>query len=547
MLRTANIDGHTGDANYAYFTIVGSSKNVIVDADHLTPPSAYVNGSTVTTLVHVNFNPTITEGAMVTGQVTATHFLRQVDFNSFGGNFNNFMKYIPIVTVYDDKGQLVSAGMVTPTPQYISLHNKEFDSDVAHGDWNAFSQLLAGDSWHFGLKGVPPGKTYTLVGTTPNYPPIIKTFTTGVDGSTVTVNIDWDAEVGAGATLKGVVMSTAGVAVAGASVEIQAKAIKPRSLKTDANGNYLTEGLPKGKYKIEVDADGYAPVAQDQDVVADTTYTVNFTQTSGFPLVAAPGVITGTVREISFTSQGPIVRPISGAKIYAYDDTFNGNNPDKPLALYKVITSSDGVYTLKGLIPTDVYKISAFAPGRYVKTISTAATNGVLSGVDLMLNKKGLTVQVFAKPGTVNYEFSILNPNNFDSGRVWYYRGALGTFSTANPAPTEITNSFHDLPDGSLLGSVPLASLTSGVTYVLHIEAVPANGAPLVTKEISFGLDVSNTTDQPVDDKLIGDDTTDDSGNDGNAVKMDSTGQDGTSLQIPAGSLIPTMLSPRSA
>jgi len=47
-------------------------------------------------------------------------------------------------------------------------------------------------------------------------------------------------------------------------------------LTTDASGFYTTNGLPVGKYKIDLDAAGYAPQSLFVDVTTATIFTVNF-------------------------------------------------------------------------------------------------------------------------------------------------------------------------------------------------------------------------------------------------------------------------------
>lgn len=514
---------------YMYLTLIDERKNVAIDRAHTALPQIFVHGSSVTP-VHVDFAPSgITSGVTVAGTVVAANIFRRVDFEGFGGSFENFIRFIPVVALYDGEGNFRSAGFVTPPPAMVgedSATGRALDAAITAGDYDAFIAITDGMTWGYQIRGVPPSKTYSLIATTPNYPPYTAKLTVGVDNSTTTHNFNWDTAVGAGATLTGVVRSTGNVVIPNASVVIKTEAIKKKTIVTDSSGAYKAEGLPLGTYKITVTADGYAPLKKVQEVTSAASVTVNFV------LTAAPGSISGTVRELTLTSRGPVVKPVSGAEVVAYDDTFNVANPNEPLALIKGQTDSNGEYQLLGLIPGDVYKIFVKAPGRYIESISTQAALAPIIGVDFNLKQKPLEVQVFARPNPPNYEFIIANPNNFEEGQVWY--GPVG-----NEKQNDISNNFSELPDGSLIGTIPLSVLNATTTYVLHIEAVPADGSPLVVKELQFGRNVNANAEQPIDDVLIGDDSEDDAGRPGNRVGINNSGR-GASLDVTAGSTIQT-------
>lgn len=526
MLRRGDLDPISD--TYMYLTIVDAKKNVIVDEAHTSAPPISVFGQDVTP-VHVDFTPTgLTPGVVITGTVTAQNIFRRADFEGLGGSFDNFIKFIPLVALYDSEGDLVSAGFVTPSPNDVGEDapgGALIDQAIAQNDFDGFMTLTSGMTWGYQIRGVPPSQTYTLVATTPNYPPYTKRIELGASGSTSTHHFDWDDEIGAGATLNGVVTSTNSTVIANASVLVKTEGLK-RSLTTDTSGFYQTEGLTFGTYKVTVSADGYAPSKQEVEISSEAIITVNFS------LQLAPGSITGTVRELAFTSQGPIVRPVVGADVFAYNDTFNVDNPLLPLALLKAQTDTEGVYTLNGVLDGDVYKIFVKADGRYIQSASTQATAGVVSGIDFLLNQKPLDVQVYARPNPPNYEFSILNPNNFEEGQVWYG-------PTSDPKENDISDDFEQLPDGSLIGTVPLSALDPNEDYVLHIEAVPADGGPLVIKELTFGLNVEANSEQSIDELLIGDDSEDEAGVPGNRAGANADGSGG-SMDISAGSTMQT-------
>src|SRR5262249_6447841 len=159
-------------------------KDVVVDKAHL-GANILVNTSTVPA-VHVAFNTgTPKTGVIVTGTVEATNVFRQVDFDGAGGTFDNIFKFIPVISVLDDQGKLVAAGMVTPTPDLVAENapkGQQVDAAVAAGDWPGFIALIRGMMpFKYEIRGVPANKTYTLVATTPNYPTLTKTVTVGAD------------------------------------------------------------------------------------------------------------------------------------------------------------------------------------------------------------------------------------------------------------------------------------------------------------------------------------------------------------------------------
>lgn len=519
---------------YPYFTMLGSTKNVVIDGSNKTGPPLVIQMSTVATLMHVTHDPgTVTEGVIVTGGVTAENMIRQSDFEAFGGDFNNFMKYIPIIALYDSSGTLQAGGIVIPPPSEISEDvdgGDEIDIAVANGDWSAFLSSFGGLPFAYEIRGVLPNKTYTMVGTTPNYPPFTATITTGDDGTTTTQDINWDTDVGAGATINGVVQTTATVAIENATVLVKTRGAKEKKFTTDENGQFAAEGLQPGSYKITANAPGYAPMAAIQDVSGTDSADVTI------ELIAATATITGTVRELALTAYGPIKRPIAGTNIFAYDDTYNVANPEEPLAIYKVQTSSIGVFTIPDVIGGDVYKVTVCSPGRYIEVSSVTAA---ATGVDFDLEQKPLDVEVFASIVGTNYEFRIMNPNNFQNGEVWYDEQSA-QFSTNSATAEDISNSFEEQPDGSLIGRLALSSLEASTVYTLHIIGYPATDDPPVVKEVTFGRDYENNVQESIDYEICGDETEGEDGVPANEVRANAAGGNSSSVIIDPGSMIIT-------
>ena len=113
-----------------------------------------------------------------------------------------------------------------------------------------------------------------------------------------------------------------------------------------------------------------------------------------------------------------------------------------------------------------------------------------------------------------------------------------------------MSNKFFQRPDSQgvnqLLLDYPLASLSNGTVYVMHLEAQPNDPrAPKVIKEVQFGLNLPHNTCQDIDQTLLGDDAgTNAQGIPNNQVPLDISGGTGgntTAMSLPAGGVIPIL------
>ncbi|MFC1522647.1 carboxypeptidase regulatory-like domain-containing protein [Elusimicrobiota bacterium] len=519
-------DGQEIPEIYSYFTIISSSKNVIVSEDKRSAPDIVLDTYNTVTPVHLEMPVAgVDNGATLTGDVIAQNIIRQQDFESLGGSFENFVKYIPTIALYNSSDVITSAGMVTPPPSVIEgTVGDAIDEAVTSEDWSAWVTATTDLGWAYEIRGIPAGN-YTMIGLTPNYPPYTKQITIGVENTTTTIDINWDTEVGSGATLEGVVRTTAAVAIENAKVRIESKVLtKAKSFTTESDGAYSAAGLGAGIYKVHAYADGYAPASAVVDVYGNTTFTQNLS------LNEAGGIITGTVKELTMTRRGPVRVPVSGAKVVAYNDTYNEEFINDELALYTAETSTAGVYRLIGVVPGDVYKIFVKSPGRYIASFSTAAIAGTRSGIDFDLDQKPLDIKLVTYEDGSNYLIKILNPNDFATGRMWYENEASGF--DVDVATEIVINDSDFQPDGSILKNVPVSDLSSLLSYTLHIEATPDSGGADVIKELTFGLGISNAQES-IDDEMVG-------FSDDGANEVEAGGDDNSSLVIPAGSMIQT-------
>ncbi len=513
---------------YPYFTVFGSTRNVVLNDSRATAPvpPKYMGGQTVNG-VSVDMTPSSDlssrGNATLAGSVTATNFFRQADYAATGGDFNKFLNYLPVVSLYNSSGTLKAAGLVVPSPSYIQQHNAEFSADFALG-YQKFSTLLnSAGGFGFGIQDLPPGACYTAVVTTPNYPPYQTRRCLGAPGSTTTLNIDLDTAVGYGASLSGVVSDTGTVPMPNVLVTVSVPGMQDKAAVTGSSGTYEFDGLPAGTVKVKASFGGYASAEADVGVNGSGTA---FTQ--DLTLTYAPGSITGTV----YSQKLPFAKVQPGAQIYAYDDTYNGTHTDSPLPLIKTKTGPDGSYTLTGLVPGDTYKVFLSVPGKYVLDQSVTAATSAVSGADFTMLPKPLDIELFAKQGESYYDFTVLNPQDFKSGAAYWCEAPYS--SCSSPAPLQL----NQLSSGELFGQIPLSLLTPGHTYVLHGEATSLTNQTVV-KEITFGLGVSANASQNIDDAILGDDSDNAAGRGNNEAPVDPTGTDPSALQFPAGALLP--------
>jgi hypothetical protein len=516
------------DRPYPHFTMITSSKNVIVNAES-TLTDVWASTQSKYQGISVNLTPatdmSARGNARLGGSVVAANFFRQADYDACGGDFDKFVQYLPVVALYNESnGAFNAAGIVLPPPSEIAKHDAEFNLNFMQG-YAKFRDFLASLTGGLGyqIRGLEPNKCYTAVITTPNYPHYQKRVCLGGNGTSATLDINLDSAVGAGGTITGVVKSTPALsAIANAAVELTMEGSETRSVATGADGSYRFDGLSGGIAKVTVTMSSYAVTSAEVSVRGSNSYTQNIY------LFNAPGSITGTV----YSQKLPFAKVQSGAQIVAYDDTYNGLNQNMPLPLMKTRTGADGTYKLDGLVDGHIYKVFLKVPGKYTLSVSTPATAGLVSGVDFTMLAKPLDIEVFGKMNTERqvYEFTVLNPQDFKTGNVIWGESPL------NPAAVS-TVTMTTLSSGELHGEVDLSLLNPNKTYVLQGAAVSYSGKNVV-RELLFGKRYKGNADQHIDDLMLGDDSDDGTGRKNNEAAADRTGDDPSSLVMPAGALI---------
>ena len=173
-------------------------------------------------------------------------------------------------------------------------------------------------------------------------------------------------------SITGSVKTTAGAAIAGASVGFGGG-----TATTDANGNYTLNGVPVGTVQLVASASGFQSVTQSITVTGGATSTANFT------LAAAPagGTVTG---KITNASSGAIV---TGATV-----SWSGGS---------TTSNTSGIYTLTN-VTAGTQNITASKTGYLPRTLPVGVTGGATSTLNIPIATAGkISVKVVTSGGAV--------------------------------------------------------------------------------------------------------------------------------------------------
>jgi len=485
-------------------TVIGRAKNVVVDLSKQTDQYAQ-NGSTMNMVSVQNIPVTVSVGSnTLSGSYTGANTLRQADMDVIASNFNLFLTYLPRATLIDNDGNILATGMCTPTPKEIEDAGlDEGGNTVDPAAINKIKDCI--NSMSYGISFLAPKENVKLVVTTPNYPPLIKSVK--VPG---TVNVNMDTDVGAGAKITGTLRNAAGQAVTGASIRIKGRLLN-RFVKSQADGSYLIPGLAPGVYRLAVSADGYALEAE-KVVIYNTDTLVNFA------LTPCAGVITGTVYSQKFPY--PLVAP--GAQVVAYDDTANGLNPTKELAINEVVTDNDGVYKISPVIEGHTYKVALVVPGKAVQIFSPSpavptAAPYTASNIDFTYKSMAPKVKLIARPDPNSAAVTLQgeSPRKLNSLTAKYNEGA--TYSDTTATALTVTTI------GQKSYSITLSDKTK--SYAVRFTADDGGS----TQDLDFLYNPKNKAQctESIDQQVVA------SGD----VVLDSQGNDTSGLFISPGSI----------
>jgi hypothetical protein len=165
--------------------------------------------------------------------------------------------------------------------------------------------------------------------------------------------------VSSSGSITGSVKTTAGAAIAGASVGYGGG-----TATTDGNGNYTLTGVPVGTVQLVASASGFQSATQNVVVNGGATSTANFTLAAG----AASGTVTG---KITSASSGAI---ISGATV-----SWSGGS---------TTSNASGIYTLTN-VTAGTQNITTVKTGYLPHTLATGVTGGATSTLNIPIATGG--------------------------------------------------------------------------------------------------------------------------------------------------------------
>lgn len=207
--------------------------------------------------------------------------------------------------------------------------------------------------------------------------------------------------VSSSGSITGSVKTTAGAAIAGASVGFGGG-----TATTDANGNYTLTGVPVGTIQLVASASGFQSVTQSVTVNGGATSTANFTLAAG----AASGTVTGKITSAS-----------SGAIVASATVSWSGGS-----------TTSDasGIYTLTN-VTAGTQNITAVKTGYLAHTLAVAVTGGATSTLNLPIATGGkISVKVVTSGGAVVSGATVTIKGGVISTTVSGASSSTGLFTT---------------------------------------------------------------------------------------------------------------------
>jgi hypothetical protein len=405
LLREASVT-HTNSMSQSFqslsFTATSTGLNVTMPANaNIAPPGYYMlfilNGSGVPSVASIiQVSGTAAAVGTITGKVTNTAGapIAGASVSSGGngaitGSDGGYTLQVPggtsTVTAalagYQSASEsvTVTAGQSTQaaTLQIQPINPGNVTGTVVDGNGQPLSGATVSaaglttstaDDGSYALNNLPAGST------------TIKASLTGFQSGSTTVTVVAATTTAAPAitlisgsgSITGSVKTTAGAAIAGASVGFGGG-----TAITDANGNYTLNGVPVGTVQLVASASGFQSVTQSVTVSGGATSTANFT------LAAAPagGTVTG---KITNASSGAIV---TGATV-----SWSGGS---------TTTNTSGIYTLTN-VTGGTQNITASKTGYLPRTLAVGVTGGATSTLNIPIATAGkISVKVVTSSGAV--------------------------------------------------------------------------------------------------------------------------------------------------
>ncbi len=510
-------------------TFISNLKNVEINYDALKPNATS----------YLEFESGTLGQSVLTGKVKGGEMFTQEDVDIIvRSGMDKFLTYIPSVMLYDSEGQLKAYSMALPTTERIFEWDKRINENSFTLEW--FKKELADYPIIYRIERLPAGN-YVAVFETPNSPPMMKKVVLASGENQF--DVDFDSNSIIGSSVNGVVVSTGGVPLTDAVISLVHRTIT-KSITTDANGEFKISGLPPGTYRMTVNKAGYAPAAEKFGLGRNPK---RFTGDDAIIMTAADTSIEGTV----FSQKIPSTKVIVGAKVVAYNETYNTTNPSKMLPVLSAKTDEQGKYFIDGMISGNIYKVYVLSPGKLLewKTLGTTLNPlpaGANRNVDFLLRslppRMKITMSKIFENNRFLYKFfvespkKIINPSNPSSLAAPYCRyspvdGADGSFVEARAVEVlpnigpEISN-----PDGGKIYtySLKIPVMDDSEYYKLRVQAT--DGSVDFSEDLLFGPKIEAKAKKDIKEELA----------EGGDISLDDTGFDTTQITVDPGALTPT-------
>lgn len=202
-------------------------------------------------------------------------------------------------------------------------------------------------------------------------------------------------------TITGTVKSSAGAAIAGASVGFGGG-----TATTNASGVYTLNGVPVGTVQLVASASGFASVTQSVTVTGGATVTSNFTLSPS----AATGTVTGKITNVS-----------NGAALSGATVSWSGGS---------TTTNASGVYTLAN-VGTGSQSITAARTGYLTRSATVNVTSGGTATLNIAIATAGkVTAKVTSPSGAVVSGATVTIKGGAIATTVTGTTGTTGLFTT---------------------------------------------------------------------------------------------------------------------
>ncbi|MGZ4878149.1 MAG: carboxypeptidase regulatory-like domain-containing protein [Candidatus Angelobacter sp.] len=404
LLREASVT-HTNSMSQGFlslsFTKTSTGLNVTMPANaNLAPPGYYMlfilNSSGVPSVGSIiQISSTVAAVGTVTGKVTNTAGAPISGASvSSGGNGaitgadGGYTLQVPggastltaALAGYQSASESVTVtagGSTQANPLQIQPINPgNVTGSVADGNGSGLAATVSaaglsttsGQDGSYAFNNLPSGQT-TIKASLTGYQPgsavvsVVAAATTAAPAITL---------VSGSGAISGTVKSSAGAAIAGASVGYGGG-----TATTDASGNYTLTGIPVGTIQLVASAQGFQSATQNVTVTGGRTSAANFTLAAA----VTNGTVTGKITNVS-----------NGAILPGATVSWSGGS---------TTSNASGIYTLTN-VPAGTQNITAVTTGYLSRTLAATVTGGATSTLNIPIATAGkITVKVVAPSGAV--------------------------------------------------------------------------------------------------------------------------------------------------